>query len=200
MISITRSTARTVALFIASTLLLMACASGPPKPTVDYKSDYNFMPIKKIAFYQDSGQVTGDNPLQLSDMQRERIDTALAYALGNRGFQIVDDAAQADMFVTWHLVTQNKTDVQTWNTPGAGAGYYGRYNRYSGYNCWNCGGTTDVTVKNYTEGTFIVDMIDPALSKSVWRGVMQSRLKSTNTADQEKYNAAATAIFASFPP
>ena len=199
MSSITISTLRHMALFTASTLLLMACASSPPKANVDYKSDYNFSPVKKIAFYRDSGQVMGDNPLQLSDIQRGRIDSALSYALGNRGFQIVDDAAQADLFVTWHLVTQNKTDIQTWNTPGAGVGYYGRYNRYSGYNCWNCGGT-EVTVKNYTEGTFIVDMIDPTLHKSVWRGVMQSRLKEPNSADQERYNAAATEIFATFPP
>ena len=185
------------------TTLLMACTSGPPKPAVDYKQDFNFMGVKKIGFYRQSGQVTGDNPLQLSDIQRERIDTALTYALGNRGFQIVDDPAQADMLLSWHLVTQHKTDVRTYETPAYGAGYgrYGYYNRYSAYNCWSCAPTrTEVSVQNYTQGTFIVDMIDPQMKKSVWRGVTQSRLKGKHSEDQGKYNEAATAMFASFPP
>ena len=189
-------------ILLALTTLLMACASGPPKPNVDYKQDYNFIGIKKIGFFRESGQVTGDNPLQLSDIQRERIDTALTYALGNRGFQIVDDPTEADMLLSWHLVTQHKTDVRTYETPAYGAGYgrYG-YNRYSAYNCWSCAPTrTEVSVQNYTQGTFIVDMIDPQMKKSVWRGVTQSRLKGKHSEDQGKYNEAATAIFASFPP
>jgi hypothetical protein len=159
--------------------------------------------VKKIGMYRDSGGVSGDNPLQLSDIQRERIDTALAYALSNRGFQMVDNPAEADLLLSWHLVTQNKTDVRTWETPSYGMSYgrYGRYNRYSMYNCWNCAPTrTEVSVQNYTQGTFIVDMVDPKMNKSVWRGVTQSRLKGQQSEDQGKYNEAATAIFAGFPP
>ena len=188
---------------LAITCLLAACSSGPPKPNVDYKQDYNFMGVKKIGLYRESGQVSGDNPLQLSDIQRERIDTALAYALGNRGFQMVDDPAEADLLLSWHLVTQHKTDVRTWETPSYGVSYgrYGRYNRYSMYNCWNCAPMqTEVSVQNYTQGTFIVDMIDPRMQKSVWRGVTQSRLKGQQNEDQGKYNDAAMAIFATFPP
>ena len=120
---------------------------------------------------------------------------------------MVDDPAEADMLISWHLVTQHKTDVRTYETPtyGAGVAYghspYGRYNRYSMYSCWSCAPTrTEVSVQEYTEGTFIVDMIDPELRKSVWRGVTQSRLKGQHAEDQGKYNDAATAIFASFPP
>ena len=183
--------------------LIAACASGPPIPTIDYKADYDFSAVKKIAFYNDSGQVTGDNPLQLSDMQRDRIDDALSFALKNKGFEMVKNTSEADLLVSWSLFTQMKTNVQTWNSPGMGvgyAGYYGRYNRYVGYNCWSCLNQTEVTVSNYTEGTFIVDMIDPTLKKSVWRSVIQSRLKGIHSTDQDKYNETATAIFASFPP
>lgn len=190
-------------LFMMVVALAGACSSGPPKPNVDYKQDYNFMGVKKIGMYRNSGQVSGDNPLQLSDIQRERIDTALAYALGNRGFQMVDDPAEADLLLSWHLVTQHKTDVRTWETPNYGMTYgrYGRYNRYSMYNCWSCAPTrTEVSVQNYTQGTFIVDMIDPKLQQSVWRGVTQSKLKGEQSQDQGKYNEAATAIFATFPP
>jgi len=184
----------------AAALLLSACASGPPKPDVDYKADYNFSQVRSIAFYEDSGTVEGDNPLQLSDTQKERIDSAIRHALGQRGFTLVEDTAAADMLVSWHLVTQFKTDVQSRDT-GLGMAWYHGYNRYSRYNCWSCiGPRTEVTSRNYTEGTFIVDMIDPALKRSVWRGVVQSRLSGKQTQDQARYNEAAEAIFAAFPP
>ena len=48
---------------------------------MDYKPDYNFMTVKTLAFYKNSGDVSGDNPLQLSDIQRNRVDDALSYAL-----------------------------------------------------------------------------------------------------------------------
>lgn len=182
---------------LLAALLITGCASGPPTPTVDYKSDYNFATVKKVAFYRDSGQVIGENPLELSDIQRDRIDEALTFALRNKGLQVVENASEADMLLSWHLVTQQKTDVRTWETPA----HYGRYNRYSYYNCWACAPTrTEVSVHNYTQGTFIVDMIDPGMRKSVWRAVIQSRLKKEPSTDQASYNEAATAIFASFPP
>jgi hypothetical protein len=135
-------------------------------------------------------------------MQKNRIDAALQFALENKGFQMVDDPSQADMLISWHLMTQEKTDVRTYQT-GMSTGYYGgynRYNRYSAYNCWNCGGQTDVSVKNYTQGSFFVDMIDPTLKQSVWRGVTQSKLKGEHGEDQGRYNAAATLMFVEFPP
>ena len=78
--------------------------------------------------------------------------------------------------------------------------YYG-YNRYSYYNCWSCMGmSTEVSVRDYTEGTFIVDMIDPEMERSVWRGVTHSRLTGKQLQDQSRYNEAAEVIFAAFPP
>lgn len=190
-------------LLLLPALMLLACTSSPPKPTVDHKSDYNFSKVSKIALYTPDRQVQGDNPLQLSDIQRERINSALTYALRNKGFEIIEDPRQADLLLSWHLITQHKTDVRTYQTPSYGMGYggYRGYNRYSAYNCWNCSPTrTEVSVQNYTQGTFIVDMIDPGMGKSVWRGVTQSRLKGKHSEDQGKYNEAATVIFATFPP
>ena len=108
---------------------------------------------------------------------------------------------RAQLLISWTLITNDKTDVRTYETPAMGMGYgrFGGYNRYSMYNCWGCT-QTEVSVKNYTEGTFIVDMIDPTLKRSVWRGSIQSRLKGQLQNDQDKYNAAADNIFASFPP
>lgn len=189
-----------MAISLFSILLVTACSSAPPKPNIDFKQDYDFQKVTKIALYDESGKVSGDNPMQLSDIQIDRIDEALSTALETRGITIVSDPTQADLLLSWHLVTQHKTDVRTYETPSYGAGYgrYGGYNRYSMYQCWNCS-NTEVRVNNYTEGTFIVDMIDPQLEKSVWRSVTQSKLKGHPDESRENLNAAANRILGTFP-
>ena len=51
--------------------LLAACATPPPKPSVDYDIEHAFADDMKIGFYALSGSVTGDNPMQLTDFQKE---------------------------------------------------------------------------------------------------------------------------------
>jgi hypothetical protein len=187
---------------IASVLLLGACASGQLKPDIDFSESYDFSTVHKVAFFEGSGDVSGDNPLQLSDFQVERINKALGDAVASRGVEVVTDVNDADLLLSWHLATQYKTDVRTYETPAVGYGYgrgYGGYNRYSMYSCWSCS-NTEVSVSNYTEGTFIIDMIDPGLKKSVWRSVTQSKLKGDHEYDEGKYNEAAARLIGSFPP
>jgi len=192
---------------ILALFLLTACASGPPEPDVDYNHAYDFSKVRTVAFYKSSGEVSGDNPLQLSDMQRNRIDDAVRVAVENKGFTFLADASKADLLLTWHLATQHKTDVRSYQSASygyggyGGYGRYGGYNRYSAYNCWSCSPTqTQVSVSNYTEGTFIVDMIDPELKQSIWRAVTQSKLKGDQEHEQARLDEAAALIFASFPP
>ena len=187
-------------LFIA---MLAGCSSAPPEPQVDYKQDFDFSHIKTLAFLPQSGSVSGDSPkMFLSDMQKERIDIALTQAVAQKGITVIDDLAKADAYIAWHLSAQEKTDVRTYSTgPSYGyhGGYYGGYNRRAHYNCWNCGGT-EVSVRQYTQGTFIVDVVDPGLNQSVWRSVIQSKLKGEMGHEQQPYNEAADRIMANFPP
>lgn len=185
---------------LALGLILTGCASGPSKPDVDFKSDYDFSQIKTIGLYAKSGQVSGDNPMQLSDIQKDRVNVALRQALELKDLTFVADPKQADALLSWHLVTQFKTDIRTYDTPAMYGPYYG-YNRYARYSCWSCmGGSTEVVSSNYTDGYFIVDIIDPELRKSVWRGTVHSRLKGEQIKDQQAANEAAVRIFEQFPP
>jgi hypothetical protein len=179
---------------------LAACSSAPPEPTVDFKQDYDFRNIKTVAFMADTGGTSGDSArLLISDMQRERITAGLSQAVEKKGITVIADPAKADALITWHLVAQEKTDVRTYNTGMSYGAGYGYYNRRAAYSCWNCGGT-DVQVRQYTQGTFIVDVVDPALKQSVWRSVIQSKLKGEIGQDQQAINVAADRVMGRFPP
>jgi hypothetical protein len=188
---------------ILSAIFIAACASSPPTPDIDYKHDYDFSRIKTFSYLSNSGEASGNSARALlSDMEINRINDAISDTMELKGYKFVKDAFQADVLVTWHLIAQDKTDVRTYNTgPSYGGAYggYRGYNRSAFYNCWNCN-NTQVRVTNYTMGTFIVDVVDPTLNQSVWRAVIQSKLKAKVNQDQQAYNAAAGRIFASFPP
>lgn len=192
------------------TTFLAACATGPRTPVVDFQPDFTFGNVKKIAFYHESGKVSGDNPQQLSDMQRDRVDQAVTAALGGRGFEVVEDAGEADLLVSWHLSTQHQTDVRQSSRFGFGFGRgyrYGHvgvrhYGYYDPFACDYYGGDyqPSVYVQNYTKGKFIVDLIDPTTNRSVWRGITESRLGDDPTIEQTKYDEAASFLFSTFPP
>jgi len=173
-------------LVMISALLLNACSSTPTA-TMDFDPSYDFSGVRKIAIQPINRTVA--STVIISDMQISRINETLAEELGRRGFQIVQDNADADLFLAWHLVTQERMDVRNLNTS-------------SRYNCWSCGSGNSVSVRQYTQGTFIVDMIDPTRLQSVWRSTFESRMRAQPdpATAAENRRAAATAVFAGFPP
>ena len=189
------------ALIALSVVVLAACSSAPPKANVDYAPDFNFTEVKKIGFYAMSGKTTGANPMGMTDFQKERVDDALSRALEGRGFEVVENTADADLLISWHLNTVEKQDVRTTSSPNYGMSVgYSRYNRYAMYSCYSCFDNTEVRVTDYTQGTFIVDMIDPEEQKSVWRSVTQSKLKGEALKDQSKIDQGALIVLKGFPP
>jgi len=169
--------------------LVAACADKPIEAVTDFDGRYDFSSVRKIAIQP--VQRTTAGAIMVSDMQIARVNDSLTDELIRRGFEVVQENKQADMFLVWHLVTQEKTDVRS-------------YNSASYYNCWRCGpsASPNISVRQYTEGTFIVDMIDPVRNRSVWRSTIQSRLKSRPDPQEseQRRQEAARAIFARFPP
>ncbi len=168
--------------------LLAACGSTPLESVSDFDQSFDFSKARNIAFQPiDRSNL---NTIRVSDMQVNRINEALAADLRRKGFTMVDDNKKADLLLVWHLVTQEKTDVRS-------------YNSASYYNCWRCGpSVSDISVRQYTQGTFIVDMIDPLRGQSVWRSTIQSKLSSKPDPETapERRREAAMAIFSHFPP
>lgn len=178
------------ALLGLSMALLLAACSSTPTATMDFDPGFDFSGVQKITIQPIHR--TEASQAVLSDMQIARVKESLTAELQRRGFQVVPNNADPDMLLAWHLVTQERTDVRTFNTS-------------TRYNCWNCrrmgmGSNTNVTVRQYTQGTFIVDMIDPVRLQAVWRAVVESRMRSDPDQAAEARDAAVAAVLAEFPP
>ena len=176
--------------FCAALVLLLSACSSTPTATTDHDPSFDFTKVRDIAILPVNRQVM--RALALSDMQASRIAASLETELQRRGYTIVDSWETADVWLTWHLVTQERTQVRTYNTVSA------RYSR-----CWNCPPTrdTNVQVQQYTQGTIIVDMIDPARQVSVWRSIVD-KPRNAQREDQlaQGREERARALFADFPP
>ena len=167
-------------------VLLGACASTPTAQ-MDFDPGFDFSPVKTIAIQSIDRSVS--TTVVVSDMQVSRINQALTDELERRGYRVVENNADADLLLSWHLITQERMDVRSYNTSIR-------------YNCWNCSGGSNLRVTQHTQGTFIVDLIDPERLQSVWRSTFESRLRDQPDPERAEENrrSAAEAIFAQFPP
>jgi hypothetical protein len=173
----------------AALLVLLAACAGPRfESRSDFDSRYDFSDVQRFAI-EPIDRTSAAEKL-ISDMQVQRIEEALTSELTRRGYAVVADRSLADLYLSWHLVTREKTDIRS-------------YNASSAYQCWRCGPpVSDVSVRQYTEGTFIVDFIDPLRNRSVWRSTIQSQLRAQpDQKRREEIRArAAEAVLAPYPP
>jgi hypothetical protein len=174
--------------FVALAYFINGCASTTLEAVSDFDSSFAFEGVQRLAILPIDRTSAAEK--LISDMQVDRINEALTSELQARGYSVVEDRDSADAYLAWHLVTREKTDIRS-------------YNAASAYNCWRCGPpVSDVSVNQYIQGTFIVDLIDPDRSRSVWRSTIQSRLATNPDPKNAAKNRAiaAKAVLAPFPP
>ena len=159
---------RLPALFLV--LAMVAVPSIAQKVTIDYAHDFDFDPVKTFAYIAPTDSGARD---QLSD---NRLRSAIIKELKEGGLRQVE--ADADLYVTYHVTTQDNTVFNTtsfgYGGYGGGWGGYGR----RGYGGYHGGiGSTSTTASTYTEGTLIIDAYEPSEKKLVWRGTATVTVK-----------------------
>jgi hypothetical protein len=133
------------------------------------------------------GDTRVNNPIVAS-----RVESAVDATLGAKGYGKTV-AAGADFLVGWHAALDGRVDIET-------------VNRYYGYNWGRWYGPRAVIsqdyVREYEEGTLILDIVDKASNELVWRGSAQAEVDMNASPDerQQRITDAVQQIFAEFPP
>jgi hypothetical protein len=133
------------------------------------------------------GDTRVNNPLVAS-----RVETAVDQVLSSKGYSKTT-AASASFLVGYHAALDGKVDIETMNR------YYGY-----GYARWYGSGAliTQDYVREYEEGTLIMDIVDKTSNELVWRGSAQAEVNMdvTPAERQERITNAVQLIFEEFPP
>ena len=155
-------------------LAVVATPSIAQKITLDYAHDFDFSGVKTFTYVEPSDSKAG------SDLTNDRIKSAIIRQLTTGGDHLKQVESGGDLYVTYHVTTQDNTVFNTtsfgYGGYGGGWGGYGRWG-YGGYG--GMGGSSTTTASTYTDGTLILDAYEPAEKKLVWRGTGTVTLKNS---------------------
>jgi len=171
-----------IVILMTAALFLTSCSTISVNQ--DYDPAYDFSKLKTFGFIPITSEAGIDqiNATRLSDAIKSNL-TAQGYTLSEN----------ADFGIALFFTKDTKTSVQS--SGGYGYGYGYGYRGYGGM-----GGSTYVT--QYEEGTLVIDFIDIAENKLVWRGVGTGALSESPSVEErtENINNAVAQILEQFPP
>jgi hypothetical protein len=186
----------TIAAMSFSLAVSAGCASSV-KVNSDYDPAVDFTSLKTWSWVEDETHAKEGASVAGNQLLSNRVTAAVERSLTARGYRQAQGSP--DFRVAFTFGAQEKLDVRSSPSTGAyyGGGYRGR--RGGMYTGW--GGST-VDVKQYTEGTLIIDILRPGGEQLVWRGTGTTRIREEKDPEKrtQKVNDAVEKILAQFPP
>ena len=134
-----------------------------------------------------------------SQLMDRRIRRAVGETLSIKGLSQTP-GGEADFYVTYHIVVRPRLEVDSFSTGFGGYGY--RY-PYWGYPYPFWGGIDYSTyIRQYDEGTLIIDFTDARNSQLFWRGIGTRRITQQSTPEKitAAVNETVADILAQYPP
>ena len=182
-------------------LLLMAGCS-----TIQTSTDYDPAAVAKLDAYRTYAWLPpreGADPRVYNPIVGKRIMDAADRELASRGYRKVERNQNPDFELGWHGAIDQKLDVSTMNyTYGyAWDPWFSPYGYGPGMAVGGAG-MPYPTVREYEQGTLVLDVVDTASNKLVWRGTAQAELSEDAASHEkdERANKAVNKLLEKFPP
>ena len=173
---------RILLMALGAALLLSACESTP-RTRSDYDPTADFSAYRTFGF---ASKQPGNQDGQYTSLITRHLETTSRAEMEKRGYVYSDN--NPDLLLDFQLLTQDKVRVDTY---GGSPYWRSRYGAWGGY---------DVDVRQYTEGTLLVDVIDAARKQVVWQGVAQGTVTEAKLKKiDERAPIVMAAIFADYP-
>jgi hypothetical protein len=170
-------------------LALTACASvdvrtaTSPDANLGTLHTFSVMPTP-----QPKSQVaqSKNDPMLVNSISNRALRADLVKGFEDRGYAVAD---KPDFLVAYYACANQKLDVTYWD--------YG-YGFHPGW--WGPGWSPyDATVTQYTEGTVIIDVLDPKTKELLWRGQGVARVSDDEPQYEQELWKTVTAILDKFP-
>jgi Domain of unknown function (DUF4136) len=181
-------------------LVLSACAS--PKIGYDYDPGANFSTYHKYEWIERNQEKTGDRRVDNSQLDI-RIRTAVGAQLHVKGYTAAND--QPDFYVAYSAVLNDMTpDVSTqYYSQGMAGGPFVLSVDTRSPNGPTTGAITPANDSpSYLTGTLLIDIVDAASKKLVWRGTAAGAVDPGLTSQQrdERIRTIVREMLSHFPP
>lgn len=148
----------------------------------------DFSGYRSFAFHQPLGTDRADGTRTVLSQTLRQAARSELEALG---YQYVE-AGGADLEVNFFVETREV--IEGLRRPDFGV-RYGMFHRY--YGVWTDYGTD---IRQYTEGTLHIDVVDAARKQLIWEGLARGRLSEVDfTVRSDEVGAAVRSVFARFP-
>lgn len=172
---------------LVALLLLVGCTSI--QVTSDHDPGADFSKLRSYAWAPVHDDGSSDSRVD-NDLLDKRVREAVNRELAARGFGLVPKG-QADFWITYHAGVESKVDVQT---------LYRSYPYRPGYVAW--GGYSETVVREFDQGTLILDIVSPRSSQLIWRGTAQAEVHESSSTEKRTrlVNDAVSRMLAKFPP
>ena len=164
-------------IFITSIIMMVlaGCASGPTitansAPGTDLSNIQTFNFMQPLGTDRSNGTRTPMSAMMISSVSRE---------LTGRGLKQSDSP---DMLVDFFVTTEERMDVRTRSTTSSMHSVHRSHWRRGWYSTWP---TYQTTVRQYTQGTLLIDFIDPNANALIAEGAAQNRLRGNEVNQQQ---------------
>lgn len=176
-----RNAYQSMLMFMLAAPALVGCAASGPTIRSDVDPGAEFSSFRTFGFFPAS------TPAGYSSFISQYLQEAISRELTARGYTLADTA---DLMVNFHI--QARDAVEVTQTP---ATYYGWRSAYR----WGAM-PHETNVRQYTEGTLNIDLVNRSRGELVWAGVAVGRIKQQSLKDpQPAINAVVAQIFERYP-
>ena len=177
---------RVMKMFVPFLTLVAVVGCSSFSTNFDYDPAADFQDLKTYSWLE------GPVPSRFELAHRRAVEI-VNQVLAEHGYRKTTD--NPDFGVAVHFSTQQKVQVTDWGYGYAGgARYRGRYGSY--------GAGRDIDVRQYTEGSLILDVVDSASKQLIWRGSATGTVSKSSTPEErtKRTREAVEALLAQFPP